>query len=356
MQCSLLAQKYNLFLKYMANGRKQGNVRRGARSYRPSAKGSSKGLTKTEKKQVSTIAKKAVTSMAESKYFNVREVSPEVVNAAWKISTDYSDVGVWGYTTGYNRQTNQSDQQKIMRYGVSTVDGTEISMTNLRMNRVFLNDDTNEALRAFAIEGQTLRPAFNECQWFLNHVAQSTDLDAMKGLQYRLRCVRVTPRAIKGSFQDIDPEQDLFLNQYNQAFGIASTDAVGTSALEHQHYIHLAKVNSRKYKVHQDKFYTVAPAAMYAEVSAGASGAYLVTDNAPGCMTMTTTHNIGKELFYPIPNREDANEMYPTSGFVPEFILWHVIALGDNETASAARATPLGMTIAPRPVSTFKDF
>lgn len=343
----------------MVNGRKQGNVRRRARSNRPSAKGSSKGLTKTEKKQVSTIAKKAVTSMAESKYFNTREVVPEVVNSAWKISTDYSDVGVWGYTTGYNRQTNQGDEQEIMRYGVSTVDGTTISMTNLRMNRIFLADDTNEALRAFAIEGQTIRPAFNECQWFLNHVAQSTDVDAMKGLQYRLRCVRVTPRSLKGSFQDIDPEQDLFLNQYNQAFGIASTNDAGTESLFTREQFHLAKVNSRKYRVHQDKFYTVAPANTYSDQPLNDGAGNLVSaigTMSSGCMTMTTTHNIGKELFYPIPNREDSNEMYPTSGFVPEFILWHVIALGDNGTASAARATPLGMTIAPRPVSTFKDF
>ena len=341
----------------MANGRKQGNVHRRARSNRPSAKGSSKGLTKTEKKQVSTIAKKAVTSMAESKYFNVREVSPEVVNSAWKISTDYSDVGVWGYTTGYNRQTNQGDEQEVIKYGVSTVDGSEISMINLRMNRIFKSDDTNEALRAFAIEGQTLRPAFNECQWFLNHVAQSTDLDESKGLQYRLRCVRVTPRVIKGSFQDIDPEQDLFLNQYNQSFGIATTISSGTEASFTREQFHLAKVNSRKYKVHQDKFYTVAPAAIYAEVAADPNAtAFQVTGNTPGCMTMTTSHNIGKELFYPIPNREDSNEMYPTSGFIPEFILWHVIALGDNGTTSSSRATPLGMTIAPRPVSTFKDF
>lgn len=341
----------------MANGRKQGNVPRRARRSRPSAKGSSKGLTKTEKKQVSTIAKKAVTSMAESKYFNVREVVPEVVNSAWKISTDYSDVGVWGYTTGYNRQTNPGDEQEVMKYGVSTVDGSEISMTNLRMNRIFKSDESNEVLRAFAIEGQTLRPAFNECQWFLNHVAQSTDQDAAKGLQYRLRCVRVTPRVIKGSFQDIDPERDLFLNQYNQAFGIASTNAAGTTANFTREQFHLAKVNSRKYKVHQDKFYTVAPANTYHEAGDGTGNSSLAIGTiSAGCMTMTTKHNIGKELFYPIPNREDSNEMYPTSGFIPEFILWHVIALGDNGTASAARATPLGMTIAPRPVSTFKDF
>jgi len=341
------------------NGRKQGNVRSRPRRRRSSAKDSSKGLTQTEKKQVSTIAKKAVTSMAESKYFNVREVSPEVVNSAWKISTDYSDVGVWGYTTGYNRQTNQGDEQEVMKYGVSTVDGTQISMTNLRMNRIFKSDETNEALRAFAIEGQTLRPAFNECQWFLNHVAQSTDVDESKGLQYRLRCVRVTPRVIKGSFQDIDPEQDLFLNQYNQAFGIATTNSAGTVANFTREQFHLAKVNSRKYKVHQDKFYTVAPANVYHDQPLNDGAGSLVSamqSPTSGCMTMTTSHNIGKELFYPIPNREDANEMYPTSGFVPEFILWHVIALGDNGTASASRATPLGMTIAPRPVSTFKDF
>ena len=341
------------------NGRKQRDMRRRPRRSAGSAASSKKGLTKTEKKQVSTIAKKAVLNLAESKYFNVRGVALEVVNSAWNISTDYSDVGVWGYTTGYNRQTNQGSETEVMRYGVSTVDGTEISMTNLRMNRVFLPDDTDETMRAFAVEGLTCRPAFNECQWFINHVAQSTDVDAMKALQYRLRMVRVTSRPVKGSFQDVDPQNDLFLDQYNQSFGIATTNEAGTVAQFTREQFHLAKVNSRKYRVLQDKFYTVAPAAFYADVfGSGSTSAsvYQVSANAPGCMTLTTKHSIGKELFYARSNTPDESlEMYPTAGFTPEYILWHVIALGDNSTASAGRATPLGMTICPRPVSTFKD-
>lgn len=341
------------------NGRKQRDMRRRPRRGTGASAGSKKGLTKTEKKQVTTIAKKAVLNLAESKYFNVRELALEVVNSAWKISSDYSDVGVWGYTTGYNRQTNQGSETEVMRYGVSTVDGSQISMTNLRMNRVFLPNETDETMRAFAVEGLTCRPAFNECQWFLNHVAQSTDVDPMKALQYRLRMVRVTPRAVKGSFQDVDPENDLFLDQYNQSFGIATTNQAGTTAKFTREQFHLSKVNSRKYRVLQDKFYTVAPANTYNDVPLNDGISTLVSSVgtiAPGCMTLTTKHNIGKELFYARANTVDESlEMYPTTGFNPEYILWHVIALGDNNTPSSGRATPLGMTIAPRPVSTFKD-
>ena len=318
-----------------------------------------KGLTKVEKKQVTKIAKKAVNSMAESKYFNTSQsINAEVVNSAWKVSTDYADIGVWGYSTGYNRQNNPGDENETMKYGVSTVDGTEISMTNMKMNQVFLSDEGPlQYLRAYVIEGQTIRPAYNECKWFLNHVGQSTDVDNTKGLMYRLRCVRVTPRAVKGSFQDIDPQNDLFLNQVNQPFGIASLDYAGTSPLFTREQFHMAKVNSRKYKVHEDKFYTVAPAQTYHAAGDGTGNSALAVGTiAPGCLTVTTKHNLGKELFYPNAATSDTQvDAYPTSGFVPEYILWHVIALGDNGTASAARATPLGMTISARPVSTFKD-
>jgi len=344
----------------MANGRKQGNVPRRARSTRPRSTGGKKGLTKTERKQVTTIAKKAVNSMAESKYFNVStSVNAEVVNSAWKVSTDYADIGVWGYTTGYNRQTNQDDETEVMKYGVSTVDGSAISMTNLRMNRVFLQDEgPNEYLRAFCIEGQTIRPAYNECKWFLNHVGQSTDVDNTKGLMYRLRCVRVTPRAVKGSFIDIDPQKDLYLNQFNQPFGISSLDQDGVTPLFTREQFHLAKVNSRKYRVLQDSYYTVAPAQTYHSAGDGTGNSALAIGTiAPGCLTVSTKHNLGKELFYPQAATNTVSSLveYPTTGFVPEYILWHVIALGDNGTASSARATPLGMTISARPVSTFKD-
>ena len=185
------------------------------RPYKSTAKGRGKrgsamsrykkkvGLNKVEKKQVTTIAKKAVNSLAESKYFNTNaSINAEVVNSAWKISSDYSDIGVWGYSTGYNRQSNPGDENETMKYGVSTVDGTEISMTNLKMNQVFLSDDSynnQNTLRANVIEGQSIRPAFNECKWFLNHLGVATDSDNTKGLMYRLRCIRVTPRAVKGS-------------------------------------------------------------------------------------------------------------------------------------------------------------
>ena len=158
--------------------------------------------------------------------------------------------------------------------------------------------------------------------------------------------------------KDIDPKEDLFLNQYNQPFGIASLDAAGTTALFTREQFHLAKVNSRKYRVKEDKFYTIAPAQTYhAAADGNGDSAQAVGTISPGCMTKVTKHNIGKELFYPkaATYDQEALSAYPTVGFQPEYILWHAIALGDNNTSAAARTTPLGMTISCRPISTFKD-
>ena len=117
-------------------------------------------------------------------------------------------MAVWGYSTGYNRQNNPGSENETMKYGVSTVDGSEISMTNLKLNKVFLQDDgPDEFLRAFTIVGQTIRPSYAECKWFFNHVGQNTDSEHTKGLMYRMRVIRVRPAAIKGSFQDVDPHR-----------------------------------------------------------------------------------------------------------------------------------------------------
>lgn len=319
------------------------------------------GLNKTETSQVKSIANKLVNSKIEPKYFNTNAaVNAEVCNAAWKISTQYSDVAVWGYSTGYNRQNNPGNENETMKYGVSTVDGSEISMTNLKLNKVFMQDDgPDEFLRAFTIVGQTIRPSYAECKWFFNFVGQNTDSDHTKGLMYRMRVIRVRPAAIKGSFQDVDPQNDLFLDQYNQAFGIASTVTGSTESKFTREQFHLAKVNNRKYSVKEDKFFTIAPAQSYNSVDDGASSSALqVGTISPGCMTRLTKHKIGKELFYPRAATDTTSDAYsyPTSGFLPEYILYHCIALGDNGTASSARSTPLGMTITCRPVSTFKDF
>lgn len=314
----------------------------------------------TTKKEVKTIAKAAVLKMAENKYFNTNStINAEQVNAAWRVSTLNSDIGVWGYSTGYNRQSNPGNENEAIRYGVSTADGSDITITNLKMNQVFLRDDTNETLRAFVIEGQHIRPGYNECKWFLNHLSVNTSADETKGLNYRVRCIRVRPKAIKGSYQDIDPQNDLFLDQYNQPFGIASLNAAGTDALFTREQFHLAKSNSRRYSVLQDSFYTIAPANTYNPIplNDGAGSTVLsVGTISSGCATMTTKHNIGKQLFYPkAETGTETLDAYPDTGFVPEYIFWHVIALGDGEVTQANRGTPLGMTISARPVSCFKD-
>lgn len=319
---------------------------------------SQKPLNKVEKKEVFTIAKKAILSTADNKYFNTNSaVNAEQVNAAWRVASNYADIGVWGFSTGYNRQSNPGNENETMKYGVSTADGSDVSLTNLKMNQVFLSDATKDEHKSFVIEGQNLRPGFNECKWFLNHISQNSSSDETKALNYRLRCIRVRPLAIKGSWQDIDPQNDLFLDQYNQPFGISSLDAAGTSALFTREQFHLAKANSRRYKVISDKFYTIAPANTYHAAGDGTGNSSLAVGTiSSGCTTVTTKHNLGKQLFYPkAETSTETLDAYPETGFIPEYIFWHVIALGDGGVTQASRDTPLGMTISCRPVSAFKD-
>ncbi len=335
-----------------------GPLMRGQTTVRRRAPKKKSGLNKVEKKQVSTIAKKAVLKMAENKYFNTNtSINAEQVNAAWKVASNYADIGVWGYSTGYNRQSNPGNENETMKYGVSTADGSDISLTNLKMNQLFLSDNTNQDLRAFTIEGQTLLPGYNGCKWFLNHISVNSSSDETKALNYRVRCVRVRPRAIKGSWQDINPQNDLFVDQFNQPFGIASLDAAGTSAKFTREQFHLAKTNNRRYNVITDKFYTIAPANTYHAAGDGTGNSSLAVGTiSSGCTTVTTKHNIGKQLFYPkAENSTETLDAYPETGFIPEYIFWHVIALGDGGVTQASRDTPLSMTISARPVSAFKD-
>lgn len=331
--------------------------KRKARKPKNTTKKRRPGLNKVEKKQVKSIAKSTVNKLAETKYFNVASMNRITAAAAWNIIGDQSDVAVYGYSTGKNRQTTLSGASSIMKYGQSTVDGSDISLTNLNMNRIFLKDEgPDEKLRAFCIEGQTLRPSFNECKWYMNYVAQNTDANPQAGLPYRLRIVKVSPRALKGSFQPVDPEQDLFLDQNNQPFGIQTGVVGGTPKFTREQF-HLAKVNSRRYHVSMDKFCIIHPSSTYNTNGTEFGDVTMVTSLAnKGFFEMTTKHKIGTELFYPKgATGGEVNDSYPDTGFEPEYVFIHAIALGDDNVTSAQRVTPLGMLVTARPVSTFKD-
>lgn len=147
------------------------------------------------------------------------------------------------------------------KYGVDDI-GSAKGMNSLELNRVFLSNATVPQAASYVIEGSMLRPSYCETKWLLNRIAGNTTSVLDNGLPYRVRMLRLRPKALKGSFQRVDPKVDAFLDQFNQEFGIQSVDSAGAPRMD-EFQINLAKANSRKYTVLEDTQMIVNPLMTY---------------------------------------------------------------------------------------------
>ncbi len=310
------------------------------------------GLNKVEKKQVSTIAKKAVNSIAESKYMaTVANIAKVVPNPIWKDGLQVSEISCLGYATGRALSSAYVGSAVSIKYGVSIVDGTSIDMASLNMNKVFKDDDPVVARRQNAIQGHSVRPSFAECQWLLERPGGAFSSEPTNSQPIRVRMVRVRPRPIKGSAQSCNPEFDLFLDQYNESIGISSATSAGVSIFG-QYEFEMSKVNNRRYQVLQDTYFTMSSTSVQNNIL-NANKYETNVISTSGQKKLKTKHNIGKELYYTSPNASEDNS-YPQSGFNPEFILFHFQTMGQPLSIDD-RINTDNICLTARPVSTFKD-
>ncbi len=172
-------------------------------------------------------------------------------------------------------------------------------------------------------------------------------------LTYKIRMVRIRPRALKGSFQQIDPKVDAFLDQYNEPFGIATTNAAGENTFS-QFEFHMAKVNTRRYQVLQDDTYTMGSSGNRTDLTSTSIQVPYSTEQG-GFKKIKTLHKIGTELFWENPNGDSDKDQYPDAGFVNEFVMFHVMAVGNPNASAVDRSTADLLRISARPLSTFKD-
>jgi len=317
-----------------------------------SRKGSKKGLTKVEKQQVSTIAKRAVRSEAESKYFNVNggitNYAPVVANQTGGVN---SQIGMWGFTTGLRRNTENS----IYKWGQDPANGNITSMTSLNLNYLFRDTTLPSSRQQYSLEGQTCRPSYNEVKWLFERPQSNTIADPSKGVPYKIRMIRLVPRALKASYQNIDPRNDCFLDNLNEAFGPSSLDTAGAPVFTLKEF-HLAKANSRRYRVIADTTFTMLPSSTRTDTFdpelSTAQASIIGQPSTSGCKIITTKHNLGKELHWLDPNSTtSALDQYPETGFEPEFVLFMIGAIGGISAGSLSD----NIRISARPVSTFKD-
>lgn len=350
----------------MPYGKRKGNLPRRAKRRSTSTKTTKKGLTKTERSQVKTIAKKTVNSLAETKYFNTNAgIARLVPNPIWRYAdpvsqTTYnSDITCFGFTTGLPRNSNSNGDQVIFKYGQNRSNAQEIEMGDLALNQIFSSKDVVPQRAQYAIEGVTIRPSFNEVQWVLERPIMSpTDLNYTNASILHCRIIRVVPRSIKGTFgpSKLDPKNDLFLDQINEPFGIATRNTVGVPVFGHYEF-NMAKVNSRRYRVISDKTIAMGPSLLAANLFE--EGLYYCNNpDKTAFKKFTTKHNLGKELYYPTPNEDAMPGQFPQrpeTGFTNEMILYHFCSIGTQEDDPKDRQLCNNVVLTARPVSTFKD-
>ena len=104
--------------KWFMEEAKEESMRKRTYGRRTTTKSSKEGLTKTERTQTRQIAKSVVNKMAESKYFNTsRDIGELALNAAWWTSaTVQSEIGVLGFTTGFEKQVDAAGSTQAYKY------------------------------------------------------------------------------------------------------------------------------------------------------------------------------------------------------------------------------------------------
>lgn len=332
------------------SGNISGGGKRSKKKSSQSKSSSGTGLNKKEVKQTRQIVKKTVNAMAESKYFECKDLL--VTKSLNRARTNIKGIGVMGFAT----LEDKNSQGTRLVYGRDDDNAYEY-LTELNMNRASDKSNTNEFRKAQAVEGNYVTPSFAQSTFILEREYIQTsgvasDYSVMAAAPYYVRILRLSPKAPKMSTEDVNPMSDAFVNEKGEKTGIDDNDFGPVSLMTF-------KANSRKYKVISDKSFTMVPP-YTANNQATGMAAPSDTNNASvsnltanGCFkTVQYKHDIGKKLYFPHGGQGRHNS---STGQKNEFILFHTCQLGVNSADSLVSNDATNLLVSGKFVSTFKD-
>ncbi|AXH75490.1 MAG: coat protein [Circoviridae sp.] len=295
------------------------------------------GLTKAKTKEVKQIVKKVINSKAESKYFASTQL-----NALTRLNPNPSRNGqtalaVLGYAVG----TGTSPQMSTITYGVDPSGNSPV--IDLNMARLF-GPAVIGQLAQNALEGSYASPSMCRTEWILQVPQQDTTVRESFGTPLYMRMLRVKPRKQKYSEVDINPKNDLFLDQFGIERGITFVDF-------NQYELMMLKPNSRKYEIIEDTSKVLVPASTVATLDI-ANGNTITTDlsrSGSNCR-LVMNHKQPKKLYYVNAAVDGAQ---PEDGQSNEMIFFHFCKQGTDGVVGSNQQS---VNITCKPVSTFKDF
>lgn len=333
------------------------SVSRKRKSPRTVAQVARSGLNKLEKKQVSAIVQKN----AESKYFKTTLFgSPQ----GFKLQTNVADesvIEVMGLAVGKHEQ-----EQLTGTYGYSSSGGAAATNLSLNMYRTFWKPDINtevdpptttggdiQKYRSFIPDGRVVSPSFNQTKIRIYRESVNTNSDdkAKMANGYFYRVIRVKPKKNRFTDVDFDPNLDLFLDNYGEAYGIYSGGDAYVPQFQ-RFELMTSKINNRRYEVMDDINFTLMPPTTTSNgwEGSGTFNGRLVSDSSKGSdKIITFNHKANKRLYYD-GKYELISSCQPLAGNSEELIFIHACMIGDD-----APNINLQHKVEIKCVSTFKD-
>lgn len=322
----------------LQKGKRSAKVPKG-RVYKKKPK---RGLSVLEKRQVNKIINKR----AETKYFNVSTADnfrPMVQAKAGASNT----VFVRGYAVGSGERPTGGGTSEVLDFGYSGM--SSIQVFPLNMARVFTPDETIDVLKPFIPDGNYVSPSLCRTEWSIQRERIDTTSVSKHANPAYVRFIRVKPRSGKYSNNIVNPEDDLFMNQFGLPYGmraVANDYQVRFGPDELQN----AKLNSRQYQVIQDSHFQLLPPSTDTNYEIGTGNTQLSNLNRSHQRRLTCYHKQPKKLYY--PNIEVQNNSgQPAQNQSNEFIFIMSCTMG---IIGNTNQNP-GITISVKPVSTFKD-
>ena len=318
---------YKRSYKTTAGGRRA----RGSAMSRYKKKPSKKGLNKIEKKQVKAIINKK----AEQKYFKTALFgSPE----GFKLQTNVADssvIEVKGFVGGVS-----NIEGVAATYGYASAGGAAASISPLNVFRTFKATTVNadgtvtagdeQKYEVFIPEGRKCAPAFAQTHLRIHRECVNTNSDdkAEMAVPYYYRVIRVIPKKQKFTDIELDPQLDLFQDNYGEAYGIYSGGDAYTPTFA-RFELMTSKINTRRYTVLDDIKFQLMPPTSTSNGFDNFDGRLVSTMNGNGAKLITFNHKKPKTLYYD-GNYQETSGTQPLTNNNQEMIFVHGCMLGTD--------------------------
>lgn len=309
------------------------------------------GLNKVEKNQVKAI----INRKAESKYFKTALfASPEGMKLQTNVA-DESHIECKAFVGGYATMEGVAST-----YGFASVGGAQASITPLNLFRTFQATTVNvdgtvtagdeQKYEVFIPEGRKCSPTFCQTKMriFRDTVNTNSDDKAEMSVPYYYRVIRVIPKRQKFTDTEIDPQTDLFLDNFGEGIGIYSSGDAYTPAFQ-RFELMSSKINTRRYTVLDDIKFQLLPPTSTSNGFDEFDGRLVSTINQRGAKMITFNHRKPKTLYYD-GNYQETTGTQPLTNNSQELIFVHACMLG-TDSPNINLQTKVDVKV----VSMFKD-